>query len=182
MDAFAVSVANGLQEPDMKRGRRRAIAGTFAAFQFLMPMLGWFCVSVAVELFRFIEKLIPWIALGLLLWIGGKMILEARKSATEACPGAGDPGETAEKKGDSLFLQGVATSIDALSVGFTIAGYRLEAALVSSGIIGLVTYLICFSGVTAGKKVGEKTAEKAPVLGGVILILIGIEIAVRSLL
>ena len=76
MDAFSVSLANGLNEPGMRRRKICIIAGTFAFFQALMPMIGWVCVHTIVQYFRSFEKWIPWIALILLLFIGGKMLIE----------------------------------------------------------------------------------------------------------
>ena len=76
MDAFSVSLANGLNEPKMKKGRMCGVAGIFSAFQFAMPMIGWVCVSTVARLFGAFEKLIPWIALILLGYIGGKMLIE----------------------------------------------------------------------------------------------------------
>ena len=85
MDAFSVSLANGLNEPHMSRRRMLGIAGVFAAFQALMPMTGWICVHTIVQYFRAFEKLIPWIALALLGFIGGKMIWEAVHPEKEEC-------------------------------------------------------------------------------------------------
>ena len=77
MDAFSVSLANGLEEPDMKKSRMCFMAGIYAFFQFAMPMIGWICVHTIVVYFKKFELFIPWIALILLLYIGGKMIWEA---------------------------------------------------------------------------------------------------------
>ena len=74
MDAFSVSLANGLNEPCMKQPKMMGIAGIFAVFQGMMPMIGWICVHTIVQYFSAFEKLIPWIALVLLCWIGGKML------------------------------------------------------------------------------------------------------------
>lgn len=79
MDAFSVSLANGLNEPEMKKGRMGLIAGVFAVFQAAMPMIGWICVHTVMHYFTMFEKLIPWIALILLCYIGGKMLLEGMK-------------------------------------------------------------------------------------------------------
>ena len=171
MDAFSVSVANGLHEPDMAVRRGLAIAGTFAVFQTLMPLLGWVCVHSIAEAFRAFQRFIPWIALGLLVFIGVKMILEGVRSK----------GENGSLKGGALFIQGIATSIDALSVGFTIAEYDLLFALVESLIIGAVTFGLCMAGVRIGGKIGTKISGKAEILGGIILILIGIEIFVTGI-
>ncbi len=174
MDAFSVSLANGLNEPDMKRRRMCGIAGVFAFFQFAMPMIGWICVTTVAQYFAAFEKFIPWIALALLGFIGGKMLIEGLKN---------DPdGEEKPAVGiAALLLQGIATSIDALSVGFTIAEYDVLHALVSCLVIAAVTFVICTVGLVIGKKFGTKLAGKASLLGGAILIFIGIEIFVTSL-
>ena len=172
MDAFSVSLANGLREPDISVSRSLTIAGTFAAFQTLMPLLGWFCVHSIAEAFQTFQRFIPWIALALLVYIGVKMIME----------GLRDQGGESSLKGGALFIQGIATSIDALSVGFTIAEYDFVFALVESLIIGIVTFGICLAGVRLGGKIGTKLAGKAPIIGGIILILIGIEIFVTGII
>lgn len=173
MDAFSVSLANGLNEPEMKTGKVCGIAGVFAVFQALMPLIGWICIHTMVQYFRAFESLIPWIALALLSYIGAKMLLDGIRG-----------GESEEAKPEvgfaALLVQGVATSIDALSVGFTIADYDLLAAVLCAVLIAVVTFVICFAGVLIGKKVGTKLAGKASIFGGVILIFIGIEIFVSS--
>lgn len=176
MDAFSVSMANGLNEPKMKMPRMCAIAGTFAAFQAIMPMTGWLCVHTVVEYFTAFEKFIPWIALLLLGYIGGKMLIEGIKGGDDEDAQAG------VLSFGTLMLQGVATSIDALSVGFTIADYSWLMALICSLIIAAVTFVICMAGLGIGKKFGTSLAGKASILGGVILIGIGIEIFVSGLI
>ena len=84
MDAFSVSLANGLSEPNMRARRMCAIAGIFAAFQLMMPLAGWFFVHTLAQLFSKFEVLIPWIALGLLSFIGGKMLYESIKGEEDA--------------------------------------------------------------------------------------------------
>ena len=175
MDAFSVSLANGLREPRMGLGRMSKIAGIYAFFQYLMPLLGWVCVHTVVEAFSSLERFIPWIALGLLGWIGGKMLLEGLRERKSEAP--------VEKKGPGireLLIQGVATSIDALSVGFTIAQYQAAMALAASLIIAVVTFGICMGGAFIGKKVGAHLSGKASILGGTILIAIGLEILIKS--
>ena len=169
MDAFSVSLANGLNEPCMKLRKLCFIAGIFALFQALMPLAGWVLVHSFVQHFKSFEKFIPWIALILLSFIGGKMLFEGvtNKDEDVCTPGVGF---------GALIIQGVATSIDALSVGFTISDYNFAQALISALIIAAVTYIICTIGLVIGKKAGTKLAGKAGILGGVILILIGIEI------
>lgn len=173
MDAFSVSLANGLHEPEMKKNKMCGIAGVFAIFQALMPMLGWICVHTIVRYFKAFEKYIPWIALVLLLFIGGKMLIEGIK-------GDSDEMETSKVGLGALMVQGVATSIDALSVGFTIADYGLLMAVVASVIIAAVTFVICMIGLIIGKKVGMRLSNKANILGGIILVIIGIEIFVTG--
>lgn len=174
MDAFSVSMANGLNEPAMRRKKMCGIAGVFAFFQALMPMIGWVCIHSVVQYFTAFEKFIPWIALILLLYIGGKMLLDGIKNAQGDEQGASKVGISA------LFVQGVATSIDALSVGFTIADYGFMMALVCALIIAAVTFVICMGGLVIGKTFGTKLSNKAAILGGVILIFIGIEILVTG--
>ena len=173
MDSFSVSIANAMSEPEMKLGKRLAIAGTFGGFQALMPLIGWVCVRFVVELFAAFEPFIPWIALLLLLYIGGKMLWEGirGRGEDEIPEGVGFWG---------LMLQGVATAIDALSVGFTIEEYDLPMALVSVLIIGVVTFAISLAGCLIGRKAGKALSSRAPILGGVILIFIGLEIFIRG--
>lgn len=175
MDAFSVSLANGLNEPKMSIRKMNVIAGTFGLFQTLMPLIGWLCVHTIVNIFTSFQKFIPWIALLLLLYIGGKMLADGiknRDGKVEA-PAVGI---------GALMVQAVATSIDALSVGFTITDYNFPMALVASLIIGLVTYGICLVGLKIGKTAGTGLAGKASIIGGIILIIIGIEIFLKGIL
>lgn len=173
MDAFSVSLANGLNEPNMRKRRMCGIAGIFSFFQFAMPMIGWICVSTIAQYFTAFEKCIPWIALALLGYIGGKMLYEGikNKDSDEEKPAVGFK---------ALIVQGVATSIDALSVGFTISDYNWLEALLACLLIGVVTFFICYAGLAIGKKAGTKLAGKAGILGGAILIFIGLEIFITS--
>lgn len=175
MDAFSVSLANGLNEPKMPWGKMCAVAGVFGVFQALMPLLGWLCVHTVVRFFQAFERLVPWIALALLSYIGAKMVLDGIRGTQEdeACSGLGF---------GVLMAQGVATSIDALSVGFTIADYDLAAAVTAAALIAAVTFLICLAGLLIGRKAGTRLSGKAGIFGGVLLILIGIEIFVSGLL
>ncbi|MBR5490699.1 MAG: manganese efflux pump [Oscillospiraceae bacterium] len=175
MDAFSVSLANGLNETNMNKSRMCLIAGTFAFFQFLMPMIGWVCVHTVVQVFSSLEKFIPWIALILLLFIGGNMLREGIKH-----PCGGD--EKCAVGFAGLMLQGVATSIDALSVGFTIADYSAIEALICGLVIAVVTFIICMAGLAIGRRFGTCMAGKASILGGIILILIGIEIFITGII
>lgn len=205
MDAFSVSLANGLEDPGMRPGRVCGIAGVFAAFQIAMPLIGWVCIYTIAEYFDAFRAWIPWIALALLAFLGGKMLVEGirdlkrdavlkdarqatgtvNKADTTADSEAAAPDVTGKKSGGkltvaALLLQGVATSIDALSVGFTIADYTFPLALLSAAIIGAVTFLLCFLGVHIGKRFGTHLAGRATIVGGLILIGIGIEIFVKG--
>ncbi|MCR4742635.1 MAG: manganese efflux pump MntP family protein [Treponema sp.] len=175
MDAFSVSMTNGLNEPKMKVLRMSMIAGVYALFQFIMPMIGWICIHTIVVYFQSFDKFIPWIALILLVYIGGKMLIEGIKNKDE------DKENDRKLPFATLIIQGIATSIDALSVGFTIADYKLLAAILASLIIAIVTYGICMIGLVIGKKIGTKLSNKASILGGLILIGIGIEIFVKNI-
>ena len=175
MDAFSVSLANGLHETEMRTAKMCGVAGIFGIFQGMMPMIGWICIHTVVQYFKSFEKMIPWIALVLLVYIGGKMMWDGihEKEGEEEIPAIGL---------GMLLVQGIATSIDALSVGFTIADYNWVMALVSALIIAAVTFVICMAGLIIGKKFGTKLAGKASVFGGVILIVIGIEIWLTGIL
>lgn len=157
----------------MKWRRMSLIAGVFALFQIAMPLVGYLLVHTVVNVFSWFEKLIPWIALALLLFIGGKMLIEGIRNKGEE--------EKPAVSFGALIVQGIATSIDALSVGFTIAELPFVQALIESLIIGVVTFAICIAGLLIGKKVGTKLQNKAAILGGAILIAIGIEIFVKGI-
>ncbi|MCI9446291.1 MAG: manganese efflux pump [Lachnospiraceae bacterium] len=173
MDAFSVSLADGLNEPGMKRRKICGIAGVFAFFQAIMPIIGWVCVHTVLQYFQVFERLIPWIALLLLLFIGGKMLAEGVRNK-------GGVEGSSDITVNTLLIQGIATSIDALSVGFAIAGYGLAMAIVCALLISAVTFLICVCGLLIGKRFGTKCSNKAAILGGVILIVIGAEIFVSG--
>ena len=183
MDAFSVSIANGLADSGMKTGRMFSIAGTFAGFQFMMPMIGWLLVTEAARVFKWFSPLIPWIALVLLLIIGGGLLKDGIEELRVSKAGAteeSEPADAAKLTFWALMMQGVATSIDALSVGFTTASYNSMQALVSSLIIGIVTLIICLAGLRIGRRLGVLLAGRASILGGLILIGIGLEIWIKG--
>lgn len=185
MDAFSVSIANGLNEPHMPRSKMYRVAGTYAGYQFAMPMIGWFCVHAVAEQFEAFRKFIPWIALLLLALIGGEMLAEGIRSVR-----SGKSAEAEEAQGKqeaclgfgTLMVQGIATSIDALSVGFTISDYGTMMAAVCSFLIAVTTFVLCMAGLKFGKKFGERLADKATIFGGLLLIAIGVEIFVKGVL
>ncbi len=176
MDAFSVSVANSLCNPGMRLPTRLKVSGVYAGFQFLMPLLGWLTIHTIARHFRSVTEAIPWIALILLLYLGGTMIrngLKSEANAKDAC---------FRLTTRALLLQGIATSIDALSVGFAIADYEVSAALVCASIIAVVTMLLCLIGLRIGRSVGSRISGKATICGGLILIAIGIEIFLKGTL
>lgn len=182
MDAFSVSIVNGLIDFKMSRAKTCGIAGIFAFFQSVMPMIGWLCVHTVTERFIVFQKFIPWIALILLVYIGGKMLIEGiftlEKNASmpfaQRC-------KSRILSFKELLIQGTATSIDALSVGFTISGYGVGKVFLNSAIIGAVTFIICLLGLLFGKSFGEKLSCKASMAGGIILIAIGVEIFIKEI-
>jgi putative Mn2+ efflux pump MntP len=176
MDAFSVSLANGMNHSNMDKKLMLGVSGTFGFFQGLMPLIGWLCVRTIANLFEDFQKLIPWIALILLVFIGGKMLLEGIKNKDE------ENTEVTKLTFAAILIQGIATSIDALSVGFTISDYDFVHALVCSIIIMGITFGLCYIGIILGKKFGTKFADKAAILGGIILIVIGIEIFLTGIL
>ena len=172
-DAFSVSLANGLNEQKMKKSKMLTVAGIFAFFQALMPFIGWFLIRTLVKQFEMLNKFVPWVALALLVAIGVKMLVDGIKNKEEEC------GKCVGLLG--LFVQGIATSIDALSAGLGMSEYELIQAFVSVCIIGALTFVICLAGILIGKKFGTRLSGKATILGGVILIVIGVRILLTSM-
>lgn len=172
MDACAVSMANGLKQKHcLTLGRALLIALMFAVFQALMPMISYAIGHVILQL---IAPFIPYVALVLLGFVGGKMLKDGicNKEEQDCC-------QTNFTFG-ILIVQAIATSIDALSVGFSIADYTIVQAVVCTGIIALVTFPLALGSVYLGKKFGTALGNKAEIVGGVILILIGVEIFVKG--
>ena len=173
MDAFSVSVVNGLNEPNMKTSKKIIIPLVFAIFQFIMPLIGYICIYNLVDNFESFADIAPFIGFALLIMLGGKMILEGILKKED---------ETIITSFLILLVQGVATSIDALSVGFAIDDYSMIEAIITCLIIGLITFGICLIGVIIGKKIGSKYNGISSILGGVILIIIGVIILIKALI
>ena len=179
MDACAVSMSNGLAEPKMKLGKIFTIAGFFGVFQIIMPILGYLAVTVlsatlGENFTRIFGYLVPWIALTLLLILGIKMIVEGIKEGKDS----NKDNEESVKKFTigGLFVQAIATSIDALSVGVIYGNVVPLEAYTSFLIIGIVTFGISVAAVFIGKKFGTIFSNKATIAGGIILCAIGLEI------
>ena len=180
MDAFSVSLANGLNDTKMRLGRKTLIAGTFAFFQCAMPLIGWFLVTRIEKKFEAFQKYVPWIALFLLLIIGIDMMLEGLKGSKKSTDNIKES-DVIKLGFMTLVFQGIATSIDALSVGFTIADYGFVLALGCALIIAFVTFFICMAGLEIGMHFGTRLSKKAAILGGSILIFIGLEIFIKGI-
>lgn len=171
MDAFSVSVSDGILLGQAKPGQTLKIAFFFGAFQFIMPVIGYAAGSTFAGI---IEAFDHWVAFMLLALIGGKMIYEAITGKEE---------QTEVKNPlafKTLLLLAIATSIDALAVGVTFATISSPVFLCSA-IIGVVTFFISAAGVLLGSKCGDLFGNKAEIAGGVILILIGLKILIEHL-
>ena len=183
MDAAAVSMANGLEEPNMKKSKHIFIAFMYALFQALMPLLGYLFGSTIYKHVPQIEKyhIIPIIALVILGFLGTKMIIDGIKDSKNVEEGEKAVEEIGKKLTFKLILiQAIATSIDALSTGLTFADYSISEALIVVALITLVTFVVCYFSVIIGKKFGMKLGNKAMIVGGIILIAIGLEIFITG--
>lgn len=207
MDAFAVGMTNGMTDPKMKVNRVLLIAAFYGFFQFLMPVIGYWTSNLFSDL---IGKIAPWVSFVLLGVIGGKMIYdgiqeylankkesavpvsvegEIALTAAETDLATGTEGVKAEKKLDikTLTLQALATSIDALAVGVSFLALATQGTLClniwwNSLIIGLVAFALSVGAVYIGKAIGDKLADKASLIGGVVLVAIGLKILLEGIL
>ena len=186
MDAVAVSMTNGMAEPRMRPWKAFGIAFTYAAFQFAMPVIGYYCGYAFTNV---VARIAPWLSFSLLALIGGKAIVdcalemrEKRGKKTVCLP--------QEREGlglAKLLLQGVATSLDALAVGVTLLAAQTQQGLpfhaaACAAVIGAVTFVLSFCAVYAGKKVGDAFADPASLIGGAVLIVIGVRILLEGVL
>lgn len=168
MDAFAVSVTNGMCVRDLNNKRRVLTALSFGIFQAAMPIIGYFLGRTFSDAISAVDH---WVALILLSAIGINMIVEAIKSKNEEC-------SLAPFSYKSLFVQSIATSIDALAVGISFAVLNINI-WVSALFIGAITFGICLFGIFIGKKLNSLFKNKASIVGGVILIAIGLKIFIE---
>ena len=171
MDAAAVSMANGLNEPKMKAGKMLIVAGAFGLFQGLMPLIGYAAGSVFS---KWISDITPVLALVILSVLGGRMIAEGIKK--KECDG------TRALTWKLLAAQTLATSVDALTVGVVYVSSPLLSALACFGIIAAVTFAVSLLAVWMGKRAGTAFSDKAVIAGGVILIAIGLKIFIEYLI
>lgn len=195
MDACAVAMTNGMCDAKMSVKRAVLIGVFFGVFQMMMPVIGYFISGIVADAFLgTFEKISAWVSFGLLAFLGGKMLVEnivemvkAKRDGDEACA---CPVEKGKKKPWLLELtvQAVATSIDALAVGVTLKMAAIsETGLAlgvwgATGVIGAVTLALSVAAVYVGKKVGNKLADKAGLLGGIVLLGIGIKILIEGLI
>lgn len=180
MDAFSVSLANGLTEQNMRPRKFFGIPAVFALFQAIMPLCGWLAVSSFLELFNKFKPFIPWISFILLCFIGGKMLYGGIRSQKE---------EKTVKKAltvGALLLQALATSIDALTAGVDFAkDYSINQypfVLLAVLIIAAITFVICVGGIKLGQLMGTRLASKAEILGGCVLLFLGLKIFVSNII
>lgn len=170
MDACAVSMSNGLVEPDMKIKKSIFSSAMFGIFQGLMPLIGFLLGSIFK---KWIENAVPLISFVLLLIIGGKMILESFKK---------EENNIKKITIKTICVQTIATSIDALSLGITFVGSSNKDAYIAFLMIAGITFLMCIIASFIGKKLGDKLSSKSEILGGVILIGIGIKILIEYIM
>jgi len=172
MDAFAVAVCRGLNMPRINYRQAGLIALFFGGFQALMPLLGWL---LGAQFQAYITSYDHWIAFGLLVFIGAKMLFEALKGGDE------QTGAKVLLTLRALFMLAVATSIDALAVGVTLALLPEVRVVPSALLIGAVTFALSFAGVLIGHRFGDWFERKAEIAGGIILVLIGLKILLEHL-
>ena len=168
MDAFAVSISTGISLPGFHWRHAVKMGLWFGAFQFFMPLLGW---SLGTSVKSYIESVDHWIAFGLLVFIGGRMVWETFHGSGEAA---------ADLSVGRLAMLALATSIDALAVGVSMA-FMPGNILVSSAVIGAVAFVLSVAGGLLGKRLGSLFQRSAQVLGGLVLIGIGVKILVEHL-
>lgn len=203
MDACAVAMTNGMTDTKMPAKRALLIGLFFGFFQFLMPVVGYFITGIIASAFlEVFKKTSAWISFGLLAFLGGKMLYEGicewieSKNPSKAgcedcetlgvCPLSPEKDEKNELSLGKLFMQAIATSIDALAVGVTLQALAMSEMGLALGVwgstamIGVVTFALSVGAVYIGKAVGGKLADKATILGGTVLVIIGLKILLGS--
>ncbi|MBQ8394427.1 MAG: manganese efflux pump [Clostridia bacterium] len=210
MDACAVAMTNGMTNPKMSVWKALLVGVFFGFFQFLMPVIGYFITGIVADAFVSTFKMISaWVSFALLAFLGGKMLFESIKElikerktrkeerAKDCVDGCSTGIKTVDKAQEDgvekplsvgrLTVQAIATSIDALAVGVTLQMAAISGGLAlgvwgATGMIGLVTLALSFGAVFIGKLLGNKLADKASLLGGLVLVGIGLKILIESLI
>lgn len=172
MDAFAVSICKGLGMSRLNLKQAAVIAAFFGGFQALMPVIGW---ALGSQLAPVVEPVDHWIAFALLAFIGGKMIWDAFHEEGEDDAGGADVLDLRE-----LVMLAIATSIDALAVGVTLAFLQVDIVF-SVAFIGITTFALSFAGVAIGHQFGSRWEKPSTIAGGIVLILIGLKILLEHL-
>ena len=176
MDALAVSASNGLALKKANAGHAVVFGLYFGGFQFIMPVIGYFC---GLGFGSYIEMIDHWVAFGLLSVIGGKMIWDSRQ------PDSDEKDEVLDEKrimsAKNLVMLAIATSIDALAVGVSFALTDNVDIWLSSAIIGIVAFVLSFAGVLAGSRIGSRFEKYSACIGGIVLIIIGLRILITDL-
>jgi len=167
MDAFAVSVGVSLIHKGLTRGQALRLSFHFGLFQFIMPILGW---VAGRNILKLIEKYDHWVAAGLLVFIGGRMILDSFRRGDHLAKKSSD-----QTKGFSLIMLSVATSLDALAVGLSLAALHVPI-IYPAAIIGAVAFLVTVSGAIIGPGLGRLIGKRAEFAGGLVLVLIAVKI------
>lgn len=189
MDACAVAMTNGMTNPKTSWKKALLIGGFFGFFQFLMPLIGYFITGIVANAFlETFEKISAWISFGLLVFLGGKMLFDCILSMRK-CKKEGVCECTYQDLPiGKLFMQAIATSIDALAIGVALQMATISATGLAMGVwgstltIGAVTFGLSVGAVYLGKAMGNKLSDKAGLLGGIVLIAIGVKILVESFL
>ena len=198
MDATAVAMTNGMTYPKLSVKRVLLVGLFFGFFQFLMPVIGYFVTGIIKDNFENVFKsAAAWVSFGLLAFLGGKMLYEgiqewiaSKHPSTDGCENCETVGACTllpnenDKKTlvlSKLFVQAIATSVDALAVGFTLQAMEVGAGLTlgvwgTTAMIGVITLALSFGAVYVGKAVGMKLADKAEIFGGAVLVIIGLKI------
>ena len=193
MDACAVAMTNGMSDNKIKVKKALLIGAFFGFFQFLMPLIGFFITGfIADNFLEIFEILSAWISFALLAFLGIKMLADGIKEYREKCKFCQEvekiQKENAALPVGKLFLQAIATSIDALAVGVTLKMAALSPAGLVSGewgatlTIGVITFVLSVISVYIGKAIGNKLTDKAGMFGGAVLLLIGLKILLESFL
>ena len=189
MDAFAVGIADGIEEPNMRIPKWFSIAFAFGFFQFGMPLAGYFCGAAFASI---VEKIAPWLSFVILGVLGGKGVVGY---LSEFFRGKGEgvckPFLSVRKKhgltAGKLLVQAIATSLDALAIGVTLLAAESSVGLpypvlLCTLMIGATTFCISAVAVRIGNRAGERFSDGAELMGGVVLVLVGLKILIESFL